>query len=66
MKLCGHPNLGIGPIVCKFHVNLRDRIDSIVFMRGMWVPFDRVIINAFFKLEDGDSKEYRAVKPEEI
>ena len=60
-KLCKHPNIGIDLVVSKFHANLRDRIGSTIFVRGVSVPFDSMTINRFFELEDEDKKEYRAL-----
>ena len=45
----------------EFHGNLRDKIGSIIFVQGVWVPFDSLIINRFFKLQDEDNKEYQAL-----
>ena len=47
------------PILSEFHANLPQKIDSIVFLSGIWVPFDSATIDQAFKLNDEDSKEYR-------
>ena len=60
-RLCEHPPLGITPVVREFRTNLRDRIDSTVFMRGTWVPFDSGIINRVFGLNYEDNEEFRAL-----
>ena len=56
--LCAHPALRVALVVCEFHVNLRDRIGSTFYVRGVWVPFDSVTIITYFELEDEDSQEY--------
>ena len=45
----------------EFHANLHDRIGLIVFIKGVWVPFDSMTINTFFELEDEDNEDYLAL-----
>ena len=40
-------------------MNLLDRIGSTVFVRGVWVPFDRTTIHKVLSLTNGDNTEYR-------
>ena len=54
---CTHPSLVITLIVREFHVNLKDQVGFIDFMRGIWVPFDNATINNVKGLSDVDSNE---------
>ena len=60
-KLCEHLNLGVALVVREFHTNLRDRIGSTIFVRGVWVPFDNLTINRFFEIQDKEIEEYRVL-----
>ena len=47
-NLLSHPNLIVTLVVREFHTNLQNMFGSIVYFRGVWVPFDSVTIKTYF------------------
>ena len=44
-KLCKHLEAAVAPIVHEFYANLCGEQDGKVFVRGKWVPFDKIKIS---------------------
>ena len=42
-------------VVKEFHSNLPHRDDIKVFVKGIWVPFDKETMTRAFELKDGDN-----------
>ena len=57
--LCEHPDPVVVPIVREFYVNVKERDDLWVFVRGKWVKFDRTTINHYYGLVDIDDDQYQ-------
>ena len=60
---CHPPNVACIPVVREFFANSPDRINGKIFVRGVWVKFDKHVINEFYKLstlgyEEGDDEGY--------
>ena len=59
-ELCKHPKVAIAPIVHEFYANMCGELDGTIFVLGKWVPFDKEVINAYYKLEEESYKEFQA------
>ena len=58
-KFCAHHPPKIAHIVREFLANIQDRAGFIVFVRGVWVPFDSFTINRVLGLLERKNDEYR-------
>ena len=50
-KFCKHQKTGFAVVVREFYSNLVGRKENSVFVKGVWVPYGAVTINAMYNME---------------
>ena len=60
-ELVRHPEAAIVPVVREFYVNMQEHRNLWVFVLGKMVPFDKTIINRYYKLANINNDRYEQI-----